>query len=448
MFQGGALEFSILEITEIDPDRWQRLRSALVRTGLLQIEVLENLRSPFLKFHPTLSPVLFMRLSAEKYAKLNEQYQEYYYDLSIDLYKRDFQSPHTARLFAKRELPNLLWSVKEALANQCDNVADFVNNINKFLHVFGLQRDQQFLIECLNQITVKSGSRDWYLILSSKGEQLFESGKYDRAEVVFRQILWELGSEISFNRANTLVRLGRCLRFQGNFPMAEKFVREGISVSEQLVQNEYVQRQQSEILSDLGDILAELGKFEQAKNAYENSLVIAEKNGYLRVKAVAKGQIGILFMRQDDLEMAFDSSQEALDIFHELQESDSQAGILHQLGIIYRKRQNWEEADRAYRKAARIWEKQGNSSKAASTYGELANLNLQIDKLIEAEGWYRKALQAAQLNGDKLVEHNILIGLASLLVNQPNRLIEAQEFTRAALEICKILALSGILITL
>jgi len=59
VFQGGALESQLLEITELAESDWAGLRQELAATGLIQVEHLLGVNSPFLKFHPALAPVLW-----------------------------------------------------------------------------------------------------------------------------------------------------------------------------------------------------------------------------------------------------------------------------------------------------------------------------------------------------------------------------------------------------
>lgn len=89
VFQGGAFDINLLEITEISESQWQTLRPALEATGLIQPEYLPGVRYPFLKFHPTLAPALWQRLSPEAQTELLAHYQEWYYQISSYLYFED-----------------------------------------------------------------------------------------------------------------------------------------------------------------------------------------------------------------------------------------------------------------------------------------------------------------------------------------------------------------------
>jgi hypothetical protein len=89
VFQGGAFEDDLQAITELAESDWAGLRQELVTTGLIQVEHLPGVDPSFLKFHPTLAPVLWSRLSPEEQADLSARHRQRYYALSGYLYQED-----------------------------------------------------------------------------------------------------------------------------------------------------------------------------------------------------------------------------------------------------------------------------------------------------------------------------------------------------------------------
>uniref|UniRef100_UPI00286BC60D CHAT domain-containing protein n=1 Tax=Chamaesiphon sp. OTE_75_metabat_556 TaxID=2964692 RepID=UPI00286BC60D len=435
VFQGGAFEFQILEVLEFEPEQWDKLKTALLRTGLMQME---DIGLPFLRFHPTLAPVLWGRLTAAEQEDLRLQHQQHYYGLATALYQTDSQNTVTVRSIAKLELPNLLWAVKWALASQSENAVDFVDCVNRFLNLFGLKRDRAFLTERLNQFISAEDSNDWYLVLYNQGEQLLLSGQYSSAAKVFNEILQRIEFQPNSRRVSTLVRLGSCFRSQGQLSDAAQCLQEGLNLLEQLESSKSVKEEQSFLQLELGSLLTDLGEFQQARKSYEDAMAIDEELGHLRSLAVTKTQMGILIMKQGDLITSAQQYHEALQIFKQLQEPDSEAIAWHQLGRVYAMGSQWADADRAYRESARINEQQGHLKEAADTYNQLANQSLRINKLTEAENWYRKALQGYQVVGNRVRESMTLSNLANLSA-QASRLPEANQFAIAALEIMETL---------
>jgi tetratricopeptide (TPR) repeat protein len=435
VFQGGALECMIFNVLQFEPEQWQRLILALKRTGLIQIEIIENIASPFFRFHPTLAPVLWSRLSVAEQLDLRQQHQQHYYGLVSTLYNADTQNPHEARSIARRELSNLLWAVKGALEDKSENAIEFVDRVSKFLYFFGLERDRVFLTEQLDRFIDVVGSNNWYLVLSKQGDLLLHAGEYNAAATIFVKILQGLGSEPSFNRVNTLGRLGQCFTHQGQLSDATQYLQEGLNISAQLGQSQIIIKQRRLLQMLIGDVLMNSGEFNKAQTIYFDALDTAEKIGDIVGAAIITGQMGILAMNKGDLSIAAQRYKTSAQIFRQLQEPAQEATSWYLLGIVYTKGQHWELADRACRESAKIREQRGDVAGAAETYAQLAVLNETMNKPTEAEAWYRKALQGYQAVGDKCYESVTLFNLANLLTYQPNRLIEAKQLAEEALAI-------------
>src|SRR5262249_15123985 len=89
VFQGGAFEDDLIAICKLDETQWQPLRRGLEQTGLIQAESVAGVTPPFFRFHPTLAPTLWARLTAEEQGQLTARYQERYYAESEFLYHED-----------------------------------------------------------------------------------------------------------------------------------------------------------------------------------------------------------------------------------------------------------------------------------------------------------------------------------------------------------------------
>jgi tetratricopeptide (TPR) repeat protein len=436
VFQGGAFEFMILKVLQFVPEQWKELKAALLRTGLVQVEDIGRL---FLRFHPTLAPVLWERLTDEDQGELRLRHQQEYYALVTSLYVEDSQNPEAVRVIARRELANLLWAVNGSLDDRSENVLDFVDRVNLFLDYFGLKCDRSFLTDRLDLLVGTVGSKNWFMVCSSQAEQLFNVAQYPSAGALFAEILQGLAADPSFERVKILIDLARCFQYQGQLPAAAKCLDDALGLNGQLEGSNGVRQQRGTIYAGLGDVLRDLGEYSQSQQAYEKSLEIKSEIGDRRGAAVAENQLGILAMLKGDLTTAVQRHQSALETFQQIQELTTQAISWHQLGIVYQKGQQWVAADRAYRESARINEQQGNIIGSANTYGQLAILNEMMNKLSEAEDWYQKALRSFQAVGDRQSESQTLNNFADLLANQPSRLSESHQLATAALEIKKTL---------
>jgi tetratricopeptide (TPR) repeat protein len=441
VFQGGAFELELLAITELTETDWSVLRAQLVNAGLIELEAVPGVNPPFIKFHPTLAPILLLKLrntsptSPTEEAQLLARHRERYYQLSRYLYGADSKNPDLARSIVRRELPNLLFAVDHALSLHEDWAVEFVNNVNKFLNNFGLNKTRQSLTERALQQNSEVGSNDWFLAQSSAGERLWQAGQTQQAEAIFQQILNALGETASYQRCLTLGRLGRCLKSQGRSPEAATYYHQAIAVAELLESDDDVKRQIGLLQTDLGDVLTAMGNYGAARTAYEQSLAIDQELGDERGQAVTLGQLGTLAYLEGNLAEAAQRHQAALSRFQQLGEPEMEAVAWHQLGRVYQAAEQWAEADQSYRESARINESQGNLTVAASTWGQLALLNETTGDLDSAEAWYRKALQGFEDAGDRVSQSATLSNLAALLQQFGDRLPEARQAAEDSLAI-------------
>lgn len=438
VFQGGAMEHMLHATKEFVESHWQSLRPTLEATGLILPEPLPGIPYPYLKFHPTLAPALWSRLSSDEQAELLVYHRQGYRQLSIDLYVGDRKNPHEARAIAQRELPNLLYAVHGALDAGEVWAVQFVNCVNRFLNIFGLNRDLTLLNQRIQQAHEEVGSHTWYVALSNMGEQLFSAGDYPQAAQVFNEILVGLSEQPSDQRCNTLQRLGQCLREQGQLIKAAERYRQALAEAEQLPAPD-MQQFVGAVQAVLAEVLMDMGDFDQARIAYETSLALYNEVGDRRGEAFVNAQLGTVALLQSNLPEAEQRYREALTSFQRLNEPASEATAWHQLGRVYEEAQEWNAAEQAYREAGRIWESQGNLARAAQTWHQLAVVNQWAGTLVEAEDWYRKAIEDGKRAKDWLPVSRAICNLANLLHNQPNRLPEAQQLAEEGLAIQKTL---------
>lgn len=455
VFQGGAFENDLLAIMESEGSTqiaesdnrkreayatiWPGLRRQLESAALIEAESIPGIGPPFLRFHPTLAPILWAGLEDDERQALTSAHRQRYHTLANYLYDQDSTNPHQARDIARRELPNLLQAVDRAL-DACDaDAVDFVNSVNLFLRCFGLTREAARLSGRGERVDLQPGSQAWYLAQSNRGEQLLQAGRAGEAAAVFEDILRSLGDQPSDNLALTLIRLGRCHEARGRPDLAEAIYRQGVAVAEQLEPSNSVQRIRGTLHTDLADALRLQGKYPEARAEYERGLESAKELNEPRSQGVILGQLGTLAMMEGDLVDAVQRFQEALKLFQSLGEPAMEAVARHQLGVAFQKAQQWEQAEQHYRESARIEEQVGNLAGAAQTWNQLAILNQLTGKPEAAESWYRRAIGGSQSLGDTALLPKCLNNLANLLQKQPGRLDEARQLAEEALAIDKTL---------
>ncbi len=451
IFQGGCMEHDMLEILEIDPNLWQATRAELEAAGLVTVESLQGVEPPYLRFHPTLLPYLANQLPPDRRPRLAERYWQRYYSMSKFLYYADSQHPHQARAIAIHELANMRRAFRLALeeveAGQlpAEAVVDFADNIARFLDLFGRWRERDALLKQLDQLAetlISEGGfpREEFLILTRRGQVLWQQGRVLEAQRLFESLLEKLrgpesygGIKAEYDEAATMMWLGRCLAVQSRHIQAIELHRRALAVFKRLgATNNTAHQMLGRGHTDLGDCLTAVGRFDEAQQVYEEGLRISKSINDYRAVGVTQGQLGFLALRRGDLDEARQSYQEALQTFRAMGEPQVEAGIWHQLGVVAQEERNWEEAERCYREAVRIREQIRDLPELAKSFNQLGIVSRHAGRPADSERWYLRA----QKIKDQIAPHdastlNNLAGLYLML----DRLDEARVYAERAVVI-------------
>ena len=286
----------------------------------------------------------------------------------------------------------------------------------------------------------ESSGENLWLVQSNRGEQLLASSQIGDAAEIFSDILKILGKELSYKRAVTLARLGRCYRDDGHPDFAKAQLREGIVVTQEVEQSDDVKRIRGQLQTELADVLRHQGKFAEAREQYAKSLKTKrEIGGELQGEGVVLVQLGTLARLEGNLSEAVKSYYAALKLFQCLHEPASEVTIRHQLGMVFQKSCQWEQAEKHYRKSASLAMKNDNLAGAARTWNQLAIVSKATGKLEAAEAWYRKAIDVGRQSQDVSGFAKRLRNLANLLLDQPGRLAEARQLAEESLTLAKTL---------
>ncbi|MDD3326480.1 MAG: tetratricopeptide repeat protein [Zoogloea sp.] len=440
VFEGGAMEPDLLAITGLGGETstqslWPALCAQLLATGLVSVEALPGVTPPFLRFHPTLAPLLWQELDADARQRLGLAHRQRYAGLAAYLYQEDTPHPEAARAIADRELPNLLAALQRVFDAMDADAVDFADSVLRFLRIFGRKREADEIQERVNHQAGEMGSDAWYLAESGRGEQLHEAGRPGEAIRCFKRILAQLPDAPNYGRAVTLCRLARSHHEAGNTAAAEAFARQALEQTEALARNQQVLRHLAVCHTEFADILTALGRYQEAREHYQQSWTIKSEINDTRGQAVVAAQLGSLALAQEDFPEAIQRYQDALTTFDSLGEHDVVASCQHQLGLILQTQGKWIAAERHYRQAAERKIRLGDEAGAAGTWSNLANVCRLQGRGAQAEQWYRQALAVMEKTGHTANEAGIRNNLAGLLAEDETRLDEARREAQRALDL-------------
>jgi tetratricopeptide (TPR) repeat protein len=190
----------------------------------------------------------------------------------------------------------------------------------------------------------------------------------------------------------------------------------------------------SACLTEQGDCLRDLGRYDAAAAAYEEAIRKDEKRGALRDVAVGKGQLGTVRLQQQRYAEALEACQEARDTFSRLNEPGSVATAWHQIGRVHQEAGQPEAAEMAYNQSLAITVRLGDQAGQARSLGQLGNLYVDVlQRPEEAVAFYLRAAEIDREIGDLAKEgisqHNLARSFLKL-----QRFGEARLSIRRAIE--------------
>jgi tetratricopeptide (TPR) repeat protein len=169
----------------------------------------------------------------------------------------------------------------------------------------------------------------------------------------------------------------------------------------------------SACLTEQGNCLRNLGRYDAAAAAYEEAIRRGEQQGDLRGVAVRKGQLGTVRLEQQRYAEDLEAHKQARDTFSRLQEPGSVAIAWHQIGMVHQKAGQLGAAEEAYNQSLAIKVRLGNKAGQASTLGQLGNLyDGDLQRPEEAVAFYQRAAEIYGEIGDDANEGKALSGLA------------------------------------
>jgi len=463
LFEGGASEDNVLEITQVAETERMKLRSALEQAALLMAEqVHESDPIPFLRFHPVLIPFLRSQTGAGD-AELRERYVRRYLSLAKYLYNQDDHNPQATRALVQLELPNLRRAL-EILLESGDNEAtsEMAACIISFLNYSGRVRERNELRHQVAESIAATGTHGGgtltggeYLHESGLGIDEGKKGNMRAALSRFANLLARIesmpeGTPLGRGPSEhyqTLGHLAGCLIDSGQYVAAEERIRKAQAINDALIRHHPGEQsfadERNTLLNALAEALLGQGKYPQAQKVSEELLKAAEQQVDLRSQATALERLGTLALKQQNYAKAEAYCTAAFECFRSLGEPIAEANLWEKLGVVAIERKEWTEAERYLRESLKIKERLDNEAGSASICSNLGLVAKERGHPTEAESWFIRALEFGErVQPDGPLHANILNNLAFLLLSEVReghpsvaRLADARDYAERALVI-------------
>lgn len=234
----------------------------------------------------------------------------------------------------------------------------------------------------------------------------------------FRAVAGELRSELSF--------------MEGDFDGAESHARAALA---HCAEDERGQRQRARLLRSIGQVYNSVGRFTEARQAYEEALTTAQRIGNVRLQANLLNALGEVAGRSTRYQAAVDFFKAALAIDRELGDRYATGRKLANLGITYAALGLFRRAERYLRKALELHEAMGHPGEFNDVIVHLGDVVASLEHFETAQALLLDAARVAVSRGDVRTELRARVRLAIALLGQgPEGESQARTIAESVLE--------------
>ena len=377
VFQGGGHLVAIAMVLSLDPEKHEEMPLA---RGLVEVGLAELLEFGYLRFDPALAPALLAEISTEEREAARAAWADAMEAMLVFLYDQQFKDANFARNVALHELPNLIAALEHVRKSGApERVVNLATRLETLIAPLARAKALGHVIEIRAETAQKLGAWGHAQFQAGRSaiERLIEDGRLHEATEAARRLLQKAEASgenaydgAAYDLAMANITLGRALRLSG----AAEQVIPHLDEARQRFQNLGETRMANAALTEKGDCLTDLGRYEEAAATYEESIRHAEERKDPRSLAVNKGQLATVRMLQERYSDALDLYVEVRKIFEQLGEPGSVAGSWHQIGMVHTYASHYDAAEKAYQESLKIEVQRGNRAGSADTLGELGNL--------------------------------------------------------------------------
>jgi tetratricopeptide (TPR) repeat protein len=431
VFHGGGGLPAIGLAMKLKPDQVRAVAGALIGVGLA-----EYVAPGYLRF----DPAMIGNIAPEERETATVAWAEAMEAEVGFLYEQLTKDANLANNLALLELPNFLAALEHlSRSKSAERAVEVATMLESLISRSNRPRVLARVVEIRTAAAQRLGgwSHSRFEAERASIERLMEQGRLGeavRAAQALRSKAEAAGEAAyegaPYDGAGAQMTLGRALQVSGGAEAALPQLEEARQRFERLKEP----RMAGASLALSADCLAEIGRHDEAAEAYERAIRSAEELLDPRSVATGKTNLATLWLRQrGNYPEALRLYGEAVEVFERLKEPAAVAAVWHQIGMVCQLAGEYEAAEQAYQKSFNIDVQTGNRSGQASSLGELGNLYSEMGRLEDSIRLYCQAAEIYVANGDLRNE-----GLARN--NLANELIKLRRFDEARLEIERAIA--------
>ncbi len=418
VFHGGTHLAVLAQMLGADLERVRSLAEQLIEVGLA-----EAMDYGHLRLDPALPSYLLREMSEMEQKEATSRWAEEMKQLTAFLYQQRSKDVELAARLTLMELPNLMAMLRWVQDKATPEAAvGFANRVESLLSNLGRPQALAQATRARDQAARRLGewSHARFAAESANVDRLLERGDLQAAYNAAQQLLQQClaaGEEAyptaAYDIATGHLRLGRVLVTGGAAEAALSTLAEGQQRFQALADAGDVdaERMVSLAITETGDCLTDLGRWDEAATTYQDAIRSAEKLNDKRAVATDKFELGAVRMLQERHGEALEIYAEALNIFESLGEPRSIAAVWHQIGMVHKNAGQFEQAERAYQQSLAIKVQQKDLAGEARSLNELGQLYSTMERLEEAVTFYHQSadirVKLQDLHGEGKVRNNL-----------------------------------------
>jgi tetratricopeptide (TPR) repeat protein len=414
-FEGGVFEQFLLAFADLTSEAWVPLQSELVATALVTAEKVEQVKTPYLRFHPTL-PHAARPGEVPNAAEAEQRFIAVYRDVMRMAEEVVHGGPPAAGMaLLAREEANCRSAIARAF--RCGSRHDgwrMAETLRLYLERSGRLREREALVAWVHAQVADRERLDEATChaIRDHADSRSQQGHAAEAVQMVQDLIRRLESEglrddedPAFQLALTRQFLGRIYDQAGRPDLALGPLRQAIAGFERLA-GDAARANLAAALGDLALASMDLRQSETALQAAERSLAISREMGSNREIAAGLGQVAAILMQQQRYTEADARYGEALLAAREVGDERLQAAILTRQGARQDDLGNPDRAVALYQQALALFQRAGDRGSEMKTCDLLGSAEIGREQLEAAEAWYRRAGELArQLNDRAQLAH-------------------------------------------